>query len=160
MARAGGSPVTSVTRRPAAPFALCGRSERRLRRSFAALGITGLISGPACRLLSADQIIQGSLATIVEETPAPPSTRPELPIAAPLGAKRRRSRPGMLQAPIAATVVGGLFLDSISTLTSLAVVLVVAAPPHAGLVAPLGGAVEPLVHAPESVQSAGIGGVG
>ena len=42
-----------------------------------------------------------------------------------------------------------------------AVVLIVAAPPEArlGLVAPLGGAVEPLVHAPEAVQSARIGGI-
>src|SRR3989440_7247530 len=39
-------------------------------------------------------------------------------------------------------------------------VLVVAAPPDARLVAPLGGAVEPLVHAPEAVQSARISGVG
>jgi hypothetical protein len=39
-------------------------------------------------------------------------------------------------------------------------VLVVAAPPDARLVAPLGGAVEPLVHAPEAVQSARIGGIG
>src|SRR6266540_1288488 len=38
--------------------------------------------------------------------------------------------------------------------------LPVAAPPDARLVAPLGGAVEPLVHAPEAVQSAGIGGIG
>src|SRR5216683_8302729 len=43
---------------------------------------------------------------------------------------------------------------------SALVVLVVAAPPDAGLVAPLGGAVEPLVHAPEAVQSACIGGIG
>ena len=35
-----------------------------------------------------------------------------------------------------------------------------AAPPDARLVAPLGGAVEPLVHAPEAVQSARIGGIG
>ena len=35
-----------------------------------------------------------------------------------------------------------------------------AAPPDARLVAPLGGAVEPLVHAPETVQSARIGGIG
>src|SRR2546428_7513909 len=40
------------------------------------------------------------------------------------------------------------------------IVLVVAAPPDARLVAPLGGAVEPLVHAPEAVQSARIGGIG
>src|SRR2546423_6541376 len=40
------------------------------------------------------------------------------------------------------------------------VVLVMAAPPDARLVAPLGGAVEPLVHAPKAVQSARIGGVG
>jgi hypothetical protein len=41
-------------------------------------------------------------------------------------------------------------------------VLVVAAPPNAArlLVAPLGGAVEPLVHALEAVQSARIGGIG
>jgi hypothetical protein len=36
----------------------------------------------------------------------------------------------------------------------------VAAPPDARLVAPLGGAVEPLVHAPEAVQSARVGGIG
>src|SRR5215207_9183805 len=39
-------------------------------------------------------------------------------------------------------------------------VLVVAAEPETGLVASLGGAVEPLVHAPEAVQSARIGGIG
>src|SRR6516164_4962597 len=38
-----------------------------------------------------------------------------------------------------------------------ALVLVVAAPPDARLVTPLRGAVEPLVHAPEAVQSARIG---
>src|SRR5215468_4969051 len=43
---------------------------------------------------------------------------------------------------------------------SALVVLVVAAPPDARLVPPLGGAVEPLVHAPEAVQAAGIGGIG
>src|SRR5438309_9373263 len=43
---------------------------------------------------------------------------------------------------------------------SALVVLVVAAPPDARLVAPLGGAVEPLVHPPEAVQSARIGGIG
>src|SRR5207245_2062205 len=41
-----------------------------------------------------------------------------------------------------------------------ALVLVVAAHPDARLVTPLGGAVEPLVHAPEAVQSARIGGIG
>src|SRR5206468_35870 len=45
-------------------------------------------------------------------------------------------------------------------LRSAFVVLVVAPPPDARLVAPLGGAVEPLVHAPEAVQSARIGGIG
>src|SRR6516164_2079120 len=45
-------------------------------------------------------------------------------------------------------------------LGSALVVLVVAVPPDARLVAPLGGAVEPLVHAPKAVQSARIGGVG
>src|SRR5882762_8618903 len=39
-------------------------------------------------------------------------------------------------------------------LRSALVVLVVAAPPEARLVAPLGCAVEPLVHAPKAVQSA------
>src|SRR5438046_1288136 len=43
---------------------------------------------------------------------------------------------------------------------SVLVVLVVAAPPDARLVTPFGGAVEPLVHAPEAVQSARIGGIG
>src|SRR5437762_1960558 len=42
----------------------------------------------------------------------------------------------------------------------LALVLVVATPPDAGLVAAFGRAVEPLVHAPEPVQSARIGGIG
>src|SRR5436190_4945746 len=41
----------------------------------------------------------------------------------------------------------------------LALVLVVAAPPDTGLIAPFGGAVEPLVHAPEAVQSARISGI-
>src|SRR5437868_11248913 len=41
-----------------------------------------------------------------------------------------------------------------------ALVLVVVAPPGARLVAPLGGAVEPLVHTPEAVQSARIGRIG
>src|SRR5258706_14977412 len=45
-------------------------------------------------------------------------------------------------------------------LRSALVVLVVAAPPEARLVAPLGCAVEPLVHAPKAVQSARIGGIG
>ena len=43
---------------------------------------------------------------------------------------------------------------------SALVVLVVSAPPDASLVASLGCAVEPLVHAPEAVQSARIGGIG
>src|SRR2546425_4939101 len=47
-----------------------------------------------------------------------------------------------------------------STSRSALVVLVVPAPPDARLVAPLGCAVEPLVHAPEAVQSARIGGIG
>src|SRR6202011_1770469 len=45
-------------------------------------------------------------------------------------------------------------------LGSALVVLGVAAPPDARLVAPFGGAVEPLVHAPEAVQSARVGGIG
>src|SRR3989442_1101955 len=47
-----------------------------------------------------------------------------------------------------------------SRLRSALFVLVVAGPPEARLVAPLGGAVEPLVHAPEAVHSARIGGIG
>src|SRR6266446_1459032 len=43
---------------------------------------------------------------------------------------------------------------------SAPVVVVAAAPPDAHLVASLWGAVEPLVHAPEAVQSARIGGIG
>src|SRR5437870_12095723 len=43
---------------------------------------------------------------------------------------------------------------------SFAVVLVMTAPPEPRLVAPLRRAVEPLVHAPEAVQSARIGGIG
>src|ERR1700730_6696454 len=42
---------------------------------------------------------------------------------------------------------------------SALVVLVVAAPPVACLVAPLGGTVEPLVRSPEAVQPARIGGI-
>src|SRR5258706_14601615 len=38
-------------------------------------------------------------------------------------------------------------------------ILVGATPPNARLIAPLGGAVEPLVRAPQAVQSARIGGV-
>src|SRR6266568_2942086 len=45
-------------------------------------------------------------------------------------------------------------------LRSALVVLVMAAPPDARLVAPSGRAIEPLVHAPEAVQSARIGGIG
>src|SRR6516225_8186582 len=41
-----------------------------------------------------------------------------------------------------------------------AFVFVVAAPPDARLVAPLGRPVEPLVHAPEAIQSARIGRIG
>src|SRR5207244_5747134 len=43
---------------------------------------------------------------------------------------------------------------------SALVVLVVAAPPDARLVTPVGCAVEPLVHAPEPVQSARVRGIG
>src|SRR5205823_11204616 len=39
-------------------------------------------------------------------------------------------------------------------------VLIVAAPPEARFVAPLGCAIEPLIHAPEAVHSARIGGIG
>src|SRR4029077_474719 len=44
--------------------------------------------------------------------------------------------------------------------TSSLAVLVVSTPPKAGLVAPLRGAVEPWVHAPETVEPSRIGGIG
>src|SRR5262245_37978978 len=47
-----------------------------------------------------------------------------------------------------------------TTTTRSTLVLVAAPPPDARLVAPLGGAVEPLVHAPQAVESARIGGIG
>src|SRR5207245_11708169 len=47
-----------------------------------------------------------------------------------------------------------------NTTSSAFLVLVVGAPPDARLLAPLGSAVEPLVHAPEAVQSARVGGIG
>src|SRR5687767_5706069 len=43
---------------------------------------------------------------------------------------------------------------------SAALVLIVAAPPEARLVASLGGAIEPWIHAPDPVQSARVGRVG
>src|SRR5438034_9707762 len=45
-------------------------------------------------------------------------------------------------------------------LRSALIVFIVAAPPEAYLVAPLGGTVEPLVHAPEAVQPARISRIG
>src|SRR5438093_550899 len=51
-------------------------------------------------------------------------------------------------------------LPQCSSWRSLAVVLVMAAPPEPRLVAPLGRTVEPLVHAPEAVHSALVRGVG
>src|SRR5262245_40621739 len=47
-----------------------------------------------------------------------------------------------------------------SALRSTVVICVVVTPPHALLVASLRGAVEPLIHAPQAVQSARIGRVG
>ena len=38
-------------------------------------------------------------------------------------------------------------------------VFVVAAPPDAGLVPPFGSPVEPLIHAPEAIQPARVGGI-
>src|SRR5262249_29876322 len=57
------------------------------------------------------------------------------------------------------------FASTTSTTGSTLVVLVVAVPPGARLVearfvTSLGGTVEPLVHAPEAIQSARIGGIG
>src|SRR5262249_30185675 len=51
--------------------------------------------------------------------------------------------------------------EAMATTTGSALaVLVVVAPPEARLVAPPGGAVEPLVHAPEAIESARKGGIG
>src|SRR5206468_4232771 len=47
-----------------------------------------------------------------------------------------------------------------TTRRSALLILVAAAKPEARLVASVGGAIEPLVHAPEAVQSARIGGIG
>src|SRR5436190_2285155 len=55
--------------------------------------------------------------------------------------------------------ISGLRAPMTST-TSALLILVVAAKPEARLVASLGCAVEPLVHAPETVQSARISGIG
>src|SRR5258706_1264987 len=54
----------------------------------------------------------------------------------------------------------GAMRREISSPSSALVILVVPAPPEARLVAPLGGAVEPLVHAPEAVQSTRLSGIG
>src|SRR5262245_30731300 len=43
---------------------------------------------------------------------------------------------------------------------SALVIFIMATPPHSGLVASQGSAVEPLIHAPKAIQSSGIGGVG
>src|SRR5215475_11009676 len=59
-----------------------------------------------------------------------------------------------------ARAAGALRRGPMIRLASALAVLVVAAPPDACLVASLGGAVEPLVRAPEAVQSARIGGIG
>src|SRR5215204_7388875 len=55
---------------------------------------------------------------------------------------------------------GEISSPAVALLHCSALVLVVAEPPDASLVAPLGGTVEPLVHAPEAVQSARVGGRG
>src|SRR5881296_3663194 len=68
----------------------------------------------------------------------------------------RRSRSEAMRREISSPAV----TPRLPRLRSALVVLVVAAPPDARLVAPLGGAVEPLEHAPEAVHSARIGGIG
>src|SRR5215469_14863490 len=85
-------------------------------------------------------------------TPSPRST------VTPVSQSTCGSRPRLSPAPETC-----LSLESPPTtprLGSALVVLVVAAPPVARLVASPGGAVEPLVHAPEAVQSARIGRMG
>src|SRR6266851_9726726 len=49
---------------------------------------------------------------------------------------------------------------SVIGISSALVVLVMAAEPGTRLVAPLGGAVEPLIHAPQAVHAARIAGIG
>jgi hypothetical protein len=50
--------------------------------------------------------------------------------------------------------------NRIATTTTSLAVLVVALPPGTGLVAPFGSAIEPLIHSPQPVHSACVGGVG
>jgi hypothetical protein len=71
-------------------------------------------------------------------------------------------RPERQSEPLRREILRPLVASGHSRLRSALVVLVVAAPPNAArlFVAPFGGAVEPLVHAPEAVQSARIGGIG
>src|SRR5262245_49945013 len=63
------------------------------------------------------------------------------------------------QAMVTAALATKSSAETPTNATTSALVLVVAAPPDARLVASPGGAVEPLVHAPEAVQPARIGGI-
>src|SRR6185436_2815845 len=69
-------------------------------------------------------------------------------VTAALAAKRSAETPKKARSPVAAP-----------TTRSALVVLIVTAQPDARLVAPLGGTVEPLVHAPKRVQPARVRGV-
>src|SRR5207244_9953647 len=62
--------------------------------------------------------------------------------------------------PLQATLMNWFWRLDFGFASRLGLVLVVAFPPDAGFVAPLGSAIEPLVHPPATVQSARIRGIG
>jgi hypothetical protein len=108
--------------------------------------------------------------TVEQIMPASPVTAVSNAMIANVGAAARDSQSA---APRAATLslgkladplpAGGIFcvwLEWGVIETSALAVFVVAPPPDARFVTPLGRAVEPLIHAPEAVQSARIGGIG
>src|SRR5580658_7808584 len=82
-------------------------------------------------------------------------------VAAALAAKSSAETPKKARSEASSPTMPAPLLQEFNTFMagSALAVLVVAAPPDARLAAPLGGAIEPLVHAPEAVQSARIGGI-
>jgi hypothetical protein len=101
---------------------------------------------------------------------APPAKAVSSAMNAKLGAAARHNQsatprdtaltPG---APAYPPPVGGILFPRLKLsdiATSPLSVLIVAAEPHAGLIAPQGRAVEPLIHAPETVHAARIGRIG
>src|SRR5690606_768203 len=100
----------------------------------------------------------------------PPSMPVSSAMMAKVGAAARYSRsagPEAANSPLSHVLLMqvSLMWSSLVTLAceihSPLVILVLAPPPDAArLVASLGGAIEPLVHAPKAVQSARVGGIG